>query len=61
MILLSHPNFHNKNIELIVNILLRNEYPLDLIFKNIKKRTLLKFKQFNNLKLDLNRNKEQVQ
>ena len=36
--LLSHPKFHEKNLELIVNILLDNDYPLDFIFKVIRER-----------------------
>jgi len=37
-ILLSHPDFHTKNIILVVNILLNNGYPLDFIFNNINVR-----------------------
>src|SRR5580765_2025169 len=35
---LSHPQFHNKNLSLIINILLNNDYPLDFIFTTIRKR-----------------------
>ncbi|KYN19992.1 hypothetical protein ALC57_07763 [Trachymyrmex cornetzi] len=38
IILLSHPEFHNKNIETMINTLLNNGYPLDLIFITINKR-----------------------
>lgn len=31
--LLSHPRFHQKNMELVVNILLENGYPLNFTFK----------------------------
>lgn len=43
VILLSHPMFHKKNFNLIITTLLKNGYPLDLIFKNIKKRLHHKF------------------
>jgi len=33
--MLSHPFFHQKNLELIVEILLEN-YPLNFIFKRIR-------------------------
>ncbi|KYQ48391.1 hypothetical protein ALC60_12572 [Trachymyrmex zeteki] len=38
--LLSHPKFHLKNIEFVINILLNNCYPLFLIFNYINKRVL---------------------
>ncbi|KYQ47753.1 hypothetical protein ALC60_13217, partial [Trachymyrmex zeteki] len=44
---LSHPRFHCKNFEFIINILMNNGYPLDLIFKNIKKRVISKSKLCN--------------
>jgi len=31
--LLSHPDFHKKNLELVISILLDNDYPLNFIFK----------------------------
>jgi len=37
-ILLSHPTFHQKNLEIIVKLLLENGYPLEFIFKHIKIR-----------------------
>jgi len=37
-ILPSHPNFQQKNLCLIINILLNNNYPLDLIFLTIYNR-----------------------
>ncbi|KYM97837.1 hypothetical protein ALC62_11470 [Cyphomyrmex costatus] len=36
--LLSHPNFHEKNLKFIIDILLLNDYPLDFIFDNVSKR-----------------------
>jgi len=36
--LLSDPVFHKKNIELIINLLLENGYPLSLIFEKINAR-----------------------
>jgi len=38
---LSHPRYHQKNFELLVNTLLNNGYPLSLIFDTINTR--LKF------------------
>ncbi|KYN14638.1 hypothetical protein ALC57_13145 [Trachymyrmex cornetzi] len=35
---ISHPNFHKKNLEFVVRILLENNYPLDFIFDTINKR-----------------------
>jgi len=37
-VLLSHPKFLEKNISLVINILLNNGYPLDLIFSTINQR-----------------------
>ncbi|KYM97737.1 hypothetical protein ALC62_11566 [Cyphomyrmex costatus] len=36
--LLSHPVFHKKNLKFIIDTLLLNDFPLDFIFANIKKR-----------------------
>jgi len=36
--LLSHPEFHQKNFELIIKILLENDYPLSFIFNMISSR-----------------------
>jgi len=38
MFMLSHPSFHQKNLELIVKILLENDYSLNFIFKTISDR-----------------------
>jgi len=35
---LSHPMFYTKNLELIINLLLNNGYPLKLIFDTINRR-----------------------
>ncbi|KYN09092.1 hypothetical protein ALC57_18803 [Trachymyrmex cornetzi] len=37
-LLLSHPDFHKKNLKLIIDTLLLNDFPLKFIFENIKKR-----------------------
>lgn len=37
-ILLSHPRFYERNLTLAIEILLANNYPLDLIFKQFNKR-----------------------
>jgi len=34
-ILLSHPMFHKKNLKICIEMLRDNDYPLDLIFKEI--------------------------
>lgn len=36
--LLSHPRFHEKNLKLIVSILLYNDYSLEFIFSTINER-----------------------
>lgn len=33
--LLSHPEFYQKNLELIVEMLLKNDYPIHFIFETI--------------------------
>jgi len=38
MFMLLHPSFHQKNLKLIVKILLENNYPLNFIFKTISNR-----------------------
>lgn len=35
---LSHPQFHDKNLKLIVNILINNDYSINFIFTTIRKR-----------------------
>ncbi|KYN09785.1 hypothetical protein ALC57_18089, partial [Trachymyrmex cornetzi] len=54
IILLSHPKFHKKNFDSMINILLNNGYPLRLIFKSIKQRLYNKFQQLNNINLPEN-------
>ena len=43
--LLSHPKFHFKNITYMIQILLRNGYPLSFIFSSIQMR--IKFHSYN--------------
>ena len=38
VLFLSHPKFHHANMESLINSLLRNGYPLQLVFKIIKNR-----------------------
>ena len=45
---LSHPSFHQKNFDKIINILLMNGYPLDIIFDNINNRLHTHFQKLNN-------------
>jgi len=64
--LLSHPRFYQKNIEFIIDILLENGYPLDLIIDKIKNRlkTLIySNRNFNNninCSEDINNNKKSL-
>jgi len=41
--MLSHPGFHKKKLDLIINILLNNGYLLDFIFNHIKNRLRVQF------------------
>jgi len=54
VILLSHPNFQQKNLKLCVKLLLENGYLLNLIFKEINVR----LKKLLNIKLSINTNKQ---
>jgi len=62
--LLSHPEFHQKNLALIIKILLENDYPLEFIFNTIRSRikSLINDKTMqqknNNQKNELNNNKK---
>jgi len=47
VIMLSHPEFHKKNFNFIIKILMDNGYSLDLIFSTNRKRL---FFRFNHLK-----------
>ena len=38
IVFLSYPEYHKKNIESMINILLINGYPLDIIFSRINNR-----------------------
>jgi len=38
VLLLSHPMFHNENLDFVVKVLLENGYPLHLIFSTIRRR-----------------------
>lgn len=44
---LSNPVFHEKNIKFIINILLNNCYPLELIFRTIRERLKFLFDRHN--------------
>jgi len=52
--LLSHPIFHKKNLQFIIELLMDNGYPLNLIFKKINSR--LKTLIYNNRKFTLGNN-----
>lgn len=53
---LSHPDFHNKNFDHIINILLDNNYPLDFIYNICKQRLKYNFLKNNDLKTFLTNN-----
>jgi len=46
-LILSNPQFHRKNLEDIINILIKNGYPLNLIFDTINKRIKLSKSDIN--------------
>jgi len=50
--LLSHPKFHQKNLEFAIDLLLENGYPLNLIFDKMNKR--IKTLIYNQNKKSLN-------
>ncbi|KYN08066.1 hypothetical protein ALC62_00911, partial [Cyphomyrmex costatus] len=56
VLLLSHPSFHQKNFDMVIKILLKNGYPLDMIFSTIKKRLHKKFEDFKDLTTNDNAN-----
>jgi len=47
ILLLSNPVFHQKNFLFLINNLLTNNYPLEMIFSSIKERLSVKFRQLN--------------
>jgi len=47
ILLLSNPEFHQKNFLFLINNLLMNDYPLDIIFDSIRKRLSVKFRHLN--------------
>jgi hypothetical protein len=55
-ILLSHPTFHQKNLEFVIVTLLKNGYPINLIFDKIRKR--LKNLIINRVNIDQETNVE---
>jgi len=51
-ILLSHPIFHQKNLEYVIKVLIDNSYPLDLIFKKMALRIKELIRRINSKKLE---------
>src|SRR5436190_8434974 len=45
--LLSHPDFHEKNLEFAINCLLENGYPLAFVFEILKERLNSLFEKFS--------------
>ncbi|KYQ59136.1 hypothetical protein ALC60_01852 [Trachymyrmex zeteki] len=56
---LSHPEFHKKNIESMINILLMNGYPLDTIFSTINNR-ITKLSSRKNVYENIDNNNESI-
>jgi len=54
VLLLSNPDFQQKNFSLIINILLENNYLLEFIFSSIRKKLSVKFRLLNNHKSMIN-------
>jgi len=47
ILLLSNPEFHQKNFLCLINNLLTNNYPLEMIFSSIRERLSVKFRQLH--------------
>jgi len=47
ILFLSNPEFHQKNFLCLINNLLNNNYPLEMIFSSIRERLSSKFRQIN--------------
>jgi len=47
ILLLSNPEFHQKNFHFLINNLLTNNYPLEMIFNTIRERLSTKFRQLS--------------
>jgi len=55
--LLSYPKFHQKNLKLAINLLLKNGYPLKLIFEKINHRLkTLMYNKYNQSANQSNKN-----
>jgi len=54
--LLSHPKFHQKNITLVIDFLIENGFPLNLIFRKINERLKLLIHKSRQIKNLTNRN-----
>ncbi|XP_011858857.1 PREDICTED: uncharacterized protein LOC105556380 [Vollenhovia emeryi] len=53
-LLLSHPRYHQKNLEHVINTLLQNNYPLPLIFNTLNRRLKTFLKNQNAIHIDNN-------
>jgi len=60
MFLLSHPEFHEKNLTFIIKILIDNDYPIDFILKTIINRLKHLIKKTNLLTKKNNSEKVQM-
>jgi len=58
VILLSHPEFHKDNFDFIINTLLDNGYPLNLIFSTIKRRLNYRFQKHDFHKKTISENSQ---
>jgi len=64
VILLSHPRFHQQNLDFVIRVLVENGYPLDVIFSTIRRRLHARYvsKSHNVLQHDQsNHNDQSVQ
>jgi len=61
-LLLSHPIYHNKNINFIINTFLQNDYPLQFIFNtiNLKLKTIINKRNNNNIGNETNNNTSKI-
>ncbi|KYQ57975.1 hypothetical protein ALC60_03025, partial [Trachymyrmex zeteki] len=61
ILFLSHPKYHKKNIESMINILLMNGYPLDTIFSTINNKIKKLSSRKNLYKNNIDNNNESIE
>jgi len=56
--MMSHLSFHKKkNLDLIINILLNNGYPLNFIFNHVKNKLRVQFDRLSRVSINNNQQK----